>query len=242
MIISYKNLVVWQKSVDLVQELYLLTSEFPKEETYGLISQMRRAAVSIPSNIAEGSRRKDLPEYLQFFRMADASSAELETQIIISKRLYPKPGYSKVDKLLEEIQKMLNVLLKRLEEKRNFLKPKTQNQKPSSQSGVAVIFAVLLVGAILSIVFTLTSIFLPQLKSAGSVKRSVSAAYAAESALEWCLYVNRIGSAAQPIMSNGATLTNGTTGGVFVPGDCLASPVRAVGTYEGVVRSFEVSF
>ncbi len=85
---------------------------------YGLSIQMRRAAISIPSNIAEGQRRKDLPEYLQFLRIADASSAELETQIVISKRLYPKLDYSKVDTLLEEIQKMLNVLLRRLNEKK----------------------------------------------------------------------------------------------------------------------------
>ena len=78
---------------------------------------MRRAAISIPSNIAEGSRRKDLPEYLQFLRIADASSAELETQIIISKRLYSKLDYTKIDNLLEEVQKILRVILVKLKAK-----------------------------------------------------------------------------------------------------------------------------
>lgn len=79
---------------------------------------MRRAAVSIPSNIAEGQKRKNLAEYLQFLRIANGSAAELETQIIIGKRLYPKVDFSKVESLLEEIQKMLSVLLKKLELKR----------------------------------------------------------------------------------------------------------------------------
>ena len=117
MLESYKNLVVWQKSIDLVQEAYILTGGFPKEETYGLVAQMRRAAVSIPSNIAEGTKRKDLPEYLQFLRVADGSSAELETQMIIAKRLYPGLDYLRVENLLEEIQKMLNVPIRRLKEK-----------------------------------------------------------------------------------------------------------------------------
>ena len=84
---SYKDLIVWQKSIDLVQEIYNLTENFPKKEIYGLSSQMRRAAISIASNITEGQRRKDVPEFLQFLRISDASSAELETQMTISKRL-----------------------------------------------------------------------------------------------------------------------------------------------------------
>ena len=73
---SYRDLIVWQKSIDLVEAVYVLTKDFPKEEVYGLVSQMRRAAVSIPANIAEGSKRKDLPEYLQFLRTARGSAAE----------------------------------------------------------------------------------------------------------------------------------------------------------------------
>jgi four helix bundle protein len=111
---SYKELVVWQKSVDLVEEVYSVTGKFPKEEMYGLSAQMRRAAVSIPSNIVEGSRRKDVPEYLQFLRVVDASSAELETQVVIAKRLYPHIDYARCDALLEEIQKMLSKMMLRL--------------------------------------------------------------------------------------------------------------------------------
>ena len=117
MLESYKNLTVWRKSIDLVQEVYILTGSFPREETYGLVIQMRRAAVSIPSNIAEGSRRKGLPEYLRFLRTADASSAELETQVIISRRLYLGLDYAKVDTLLEEVQKMLSVMISKLDTK-----------------------------------------------------------------------------------------------------------------------------
>ena len=116
---SFKQLTVWKKSLDLVEEIYMLTSKFPTAETYGLISQMRRAAISIPSNIAEGQKRKDLPEYLQFLRIADGSAAELETQLTISKRLYENLDYSAIESLLEEVQKMLNVLIKTLKAKKN---------------------------------------------------------------------------------------------------------------------------
>jgi len=83
---SYKELIVWQKGLDLVFAVYKLTSFFPKEETYGLISQMRRAAVSIPSNIAEGRERGTKKDYLQFLRIAKGSSAELETQILVAEK------------------------------------------------------------------------------------------------------------------------------------------------------------
>lgn len=112
---TYRDLVIWKKGIDLVEEIYRLTNAFPKEELYGLTSQMRRASISIPSNIAEGSRRKDLPEYLQFLRIADGSSAELETQIVIAKKLYPKLDYLKAEALLDEIQRMLYVLKQKLE-------------------------------------------------------------------------------------------------------------------------------
>lgn len=110
MINSYKQLVVWQKSIELVIEIYHLTKLFPKEELYGLISQMRRAAVSIPSNIAEGFARKHRQEYLQFIRIAFGSGAELETQIIIAQRLQfaSKEKFLRAEQLLTEIMKMLN--------------------------------------------------------------------------------------------------------------------------------------
>ena len=117
---SYKDLQVWQRSIELVEEIYNLTRAFPKTETYGLTSQMRRSAVSIPSNIAEGYKRRNLGEYLQFLRIADASAAELETQIIISKKVQEIKNldYLKVDGLLEEVQKMLSVMIKKLNAKR----------------------------------------------------------------------------------------------------------------------------
>ncbi len=117
---SYKDLVVWQKSMDLVVEIYSLTKLFPKEETYGLISQMRRAALAIPSNIAEGYRRKHIKEYLQFLYIANGSASELETQICVAKNLDDTKNldYSKVDSLLLEVLKMLNVLISKLETKR----------------------------------------------------------------------------------------------------------------------------
>ena len=108
---SYKDLIVWQKAIILVKETYILTRGFPKDELYGLISQIRRAVVSIPSNIAEGHGRRSGKERLQFFSIAFGSALELETQIIISKQLFPELEYSKVESLLTEVLKMLNVLV-----------------------------------------------------------------------------------------------------------------------------------
>jgi len=115
---SYKQLEVWRRSIELVKEMYKITAQFPKHELYGLVSQMRRAAVSIPSNIAEGYKRRNLGEYIQFLSITDASAAELETQIIISKDLYQNIDFSKAESLLEEIQKMLVVMIRKLNAKR----------------------------------------------------------------------------------------------------------------------------
>lgn len=114
---SYKELIVWQKSIELVAIVYELTKGFPTEETYGLSIQMRRAAVSIPSNIAEGARRRYTPEFLQFLKIADASSAELETQVVIAKRIYPSLDYKHAETLIEEVQKMLSRLISSLKRK-----------------------------------------------------------------------------------------------------------------------------
>jgi four helix bundle protein len=116
---SYKDLIVWQKSIKLVKNIYNLTNQFPKDEIYGLNSQMRRAAVSIPSNIAEGYSRKNTKEYAHFLRIAYGSSTELETQIIIAKDLYKNINYNTAEMLLEEILKMLNVITEKLENKNN---------------------------------------------------------------------------------------------------------------------------
>lgn len=112
---SFKQLIVWQKSIELVKETYLSTEKLPKNEAYGLVSQMRRAAVSIPSNIAEGKKRKTRKDFLQFLRIADGSAAELETQLIIVRALYSNTDFIKVMSLLEEVQKMLITMIKKLE-------------------------------------------------------------------------------------------------------------------------------
>jgi four helix bundle protein len=116
-ITTYKELVVWQKSMDLVSEMYSIASQLPKFELYVLGSQMIRAAVSIPSNIAEGYKRGHRPEFVQFLNIASASSAELETQIEITKRQYPQVEILKAEGLCVEVQKMLSVMIKKLKNK-----------------------------------------------------------------------------------------------------------------------------
>jgi four helix bundle protein len=113
MIHSYKDLIVWQRAMELVTAVYELTELFPKEEMYGLTSQIRRSAVSIPSNIAEGRVRGSKKEYMQFLRIAYGSGAELETQIEIAKRLKSTKdiNYQRADSLLLEVMKMLNSML-----------------------------------------------------------------------------------------------------------------------------------
>lgn len=113
---SYKDLTVWQKAYKLSLLVYKLTKGFPKEELYALVSQMRRAAISIPSNIAEGYCRQRKLEYIQFLQIAFASGAELETQLLISKDLgYLTEGeFEKANNLLQEVMKMLNSLISRI--------------------------------------------------------------------------------------------------------------------------------
>lgn len=102
---SFKQLVVWQKSIALVKHIYQITNQFPREELYGLVSQMRRAAVAIPSNIAEGKKRKTKKDFVQFLRIADGSAAELETQIIISKELYSSLNFSNMKPCLQKYRR-----------------------------------------------------------------------------------------------------------------------------------------
>lgn len=113
---TYRDLTVWEKSVTLTIEIYKLTRVFPKEEQYGLVSQMRRAAVSIPSNIAEGKLRGSEKEFRQFLLIAFGSGGELETQLEIAKRL--KLGIDEkfilVELLLGEVMRMLNALIAKL--------------------------------------------------------------------------------------------------------------------------------
>ncbi len=119
---SYKELIVWQKSFDLAILIYKVTKEFPKEELFGLTSQMRRAAVSISSNIAEGNTRGGTKEYVQFLRIANSSSAELESQLLISEKLclIKNDDYIRMNILLTEIMKMLSTIIKKLSD--NFIK------------------------------------------------------------------------------------------------------------------------
>jgi len=114
---SYRDLIVWQQSVELVTILYELTQKFPKEELYGLTSQLRRSAVSIPSNIAEGKSRKTKKDYIKFLNIAYSSGAELETQIEIAKRLPQTKDfdYRKISSLLFGVMKMLNTLIRKLQ-------------------------------------------------------------------------------------------------------------------------------
>ena len=115
---SYKNLIVWQKSIELVVVIYELTDKFPREEIFGITSQIRRATVSIASNIAEGRYRRTKADYVHFLRISYGSGAELETQIEISKRLSKTKhlNYNKVDDLLGEVMKMLNVMIQKFAE------------------------------------------------------------------------------------------------------------------------------
>lgn len=113
---SYRDLVVWQKSMDLVVSVYQLAEVFPKEDVFGLTSQMRRAAVSLPSNIAEGRYRGTRKDFAHFLRITFASGAELETQLEISRRLsrISLIEYERMNNQLGEVMKMLNVMISKL--------------------------------------------------------------------------------------------------------------------------------
>ncbi len=108
---SFKDLIVWQKSRDLAVAVYKLTENFPKSEIYGLVNQMRRAAVSISSNIAESYHRFHQKEKRQFLMISFGSGSELESQIEIAKALYPNLDYAKIEELLLETMKILNKFL-----------------------------------------------------------------------------------------------------------------------------------
>ena len=124
---NYKELKVWQKAMDLTVEVYKLVKLLPKEETYALSDQMRRAVVSIPSNIAEGQGRNSDKEFIQFLSIARGSLWELETQIEICLRIGYIDQSLAIDtnNLIAEISKMLNALS-------NSLKPQNQCLKPNN--------------------------------------------------------------------------------------------------------------
>ena len=116
---DYKQLTVWQKSMDLTVEIYSLVKLLPKEETYALSNQMRRAVVSIPSNIAEGRGRLYHKEFFQFLSISRGSLYEIETQLEICERLnyIDKTKTNKAKSIIVEISKMLNALAVSLETK-----------------------------------------------------------------------------------------------------------------------------
>jgi four helix bundle protein len=113
---NYRELIVWQKAMDLVELVYQATKQFPKEELYGLTSQIRRSAVSIPSNIAEGQARKSTAEFLNFLSIANGSRAEMETQILLAQRLNyaANDTAQKILALSEEVNRLLNGLMNSL--------------------------------------------------------------------------------------------------------------------------------
>ena len=113
---NYRELIVWQKAMKLVTSIYKISQQFPKEEIYGLTSQIRRAAVSIPSNIAEGQARQSTKEFLHFLSIAQGSRAEVETQILIAQRLeyIDESNSTIIINQLEELARILYGLTKSL--------------------------------------------------------------------------------------------------------------------------------
>lgn len=111
---GFKSLLVWQKAIELADGINRAAKQLPREEEYGLASQIKRAAISIPSNIAEGSRRGTRRDYLQFIRIANGSLAELETQLILLKRWYPRTKTEHLEEQAREVGRMLSGLARRL--------------------------------------------------------------------------------------------------------------------------------
>lgn len=113
---GYRDLLVWQKAMLLVTEIYKLTQGFPQEEKFGSVSQLRRAAISVPSNIAEGQARHTTKKFIQFISHAQGSAAELDTQLRLAQELCfcsPQQAGSATS-ILEEVRKMLNGLRRKL--------------------------------------------------------------------------------------------------------------------------------
>ncbi|MBU4583309.1 MAG: four helix bundle protein [Proteobacteria bacterium] len=126
---KHHELKAWQEAMELVKEIYRVTRDFPKEEIYGLVSQMRRAAVSIPSNISEGAARGGDREFIQFLIIARGSLSELETQLLISKDLgyltphssplTPYPGVPDIQERIDKLFSLIGGLLRSLRERGN---------------------------------------------------------------------------------------------------------------------------
>ena len=116
---NFKELIVWQKAMDLAELVYDVTKQFPREEVYGLTSQLRRAAVSIPSNIAEGQARNSTAQFLNFLSIAQGSRAEVETQIMLAERLdyIDREISQEAANLLTEVNRLLRGLVNSLQDK-----------------------------------------------------------------------------------------------------------------------------
>ena len=130
----FNDLIVWQKSMTLVERIYLATASFPKEEIYGLTSQIRRAAVSIPSNIAEGQSRHSTKEFLRFLSIALGSRSEVETQVLIASRLHylSSDATSELTAQLDEVGRLLRGLVNslRLREQNRGYNPDPLEESP----------------------------------------------------------------------------------------------------------------
>ena len=130
---NYRKLKIWDKSIILVKAIYKVTSEFPKSEQFGLVSQMRRAAISLPSNIAEGYCRRSTKEYLRHINIAYASLAEVEAQLFVSAELgfISHDALHKAEELTSELGRMFNGLMQSLQNK---LQTPALSALPSSHS------------------------------------------------------------------------------------------------------------
>ncbi len=115
---THKDLIIWQRSIDFVTKIYKETSNFPKEEVYGLVSQLRRAAVSVPSNIAEGAARNSDKEYVRFLFIARGSASEIETQLLIAENLgYIELSKNTLKEDLLEMSRMLTSLINKISQR-----------------------------------------------------------------------------------------------------------------------------
>ena len=111
---THKDLDAWKEAIQLVEDVYKITRSFPKEEMYGLTSQLRRAAVSIPSNIAEGAARNSTKEFIQFLHVALGSVSELETQMIIANRLDYLDDVGEIEQQIEAVRRLILGLMRYL--------------------------------------------------------------------------------------------------------------------------------
>ncbi len=108
---SYRDLIVWQKAMELTKKVYQITKTFPKDEIYGLTSQIRRCSVSVPSNIAEGRGRNSNKEFIRFLNIALGSIYELQTQLELALSFNYISTFNDINKLSIEVEKMLNALI-----------------------------------------------------------------------------------------------------------------------------------